>query len=72
MRKKKHFKINARNRIYDQFYVINYLVRIRQCYCAHINTHNSLTNQHNKQEPGMNWETFERERYDSDEDRKDE
>ncbi|CAG8569295.1 614_t:CDS:2 [Ambispora gerdemannii] len=25
MRKKKHFKINARNRIYDRFYVINYL-----------------------------------------------
>ncbi|CAB4375676.1 unnamed protein product [Rhizophagus irregularis] len=25
MRKKKHFKINARNRIYDKFYVINYL-----------------------------------------------
>ncbi|CAG8806239.1 2585_t:CDS:2, partial [Dentiscutata erythropus] len=44
MRKKKHFKISARNRIYDQFYVINHL------------------------EPGKNWETFENERYESDED----
>ncbi|GBB87652.1 hypothetical protein RclHR1_14110001 [Rhizophagus clarus] len=44
MRKKKHFKINARNRIYDKFYVINYL------------------------EPGKNWETFEKENYESDED----
>jgi hypothetical protein len=26
MRKKKHFKISARNRIYDKYYVINYLV----------------------------------------------
>ena len=25
MRKKKHFKINARNKIYDKFYIINYL-----------------------------------------------
>lgn len=26
MRKKKHFKINARNKDYDKFYIINYLV----------------------------------------------
>lgn len=25
MRKKKHFKINPRNRIYDRFYVVNYI-----------------------------------------------
>ncbi|KAI8815862.1 uncharacterized protein EV422DRAFT_610644 [Fimicolochytrium jonesii] len=48
MRKKKHFKINPRNRGYDRFYIINYL------------------------EPGKNWEAFENERYDSDEDRKEE
>ncbi|KAF9355946.1 hypothetical protein BGX26_005910 [Mortierella sp. AD094] len=47
MRKKKHFKISARNRLYDQFYVINYL------------------------EPGKNWENFEHDRYDSDDDRRD-
>ncbi|KAF9364439.1 hypothetical protein BGX34_001539 [Mortierella sp. NVP85] len=47
MRKKKHFKISARNRLYDQFYVINYL------------------------EPGKNWENFEHDRYESDDDRRD-
>jgi hypothetical protein len=26
MRKKKHFKIDARNKEYDRFYIINYLV----------------------------------------------
>jgi len=26
MRKKKHFKINSKNHIYDKFYIINYLV----------------------------------------------
>jgi len=25
MRKKKHFKINSKNHIYDKFYIINYL-----------------------------------------------
>ncbi|KAG1052563.1 hypothetical protein G6F43_005306 [Rhizopus delemar] len=48
MRKKKHFKIAAKNRQYDRFYVINYL------------------------EPGKNWESFERDNYESDEDDKDE
>ncbi|KAJ3183405.1 hypothetical protein HDU87_006724 [Geranomyces variabilis] len=48
MRKKKHFKINPRNRGYDRFYIINYL------------------------EPGKNWEAFENEKYESDEDRKEE
>ncbi|KAG2176902.1 hypothetical protein INT43_007556 [Umbelopsis isabellina] len=47
MRKKKHFKIAPNNRLYDRFYVINYL------------------------EPGKNWETFENDRYESDEDRRD-
>ncbi|KAI8921309.1 hypothetical protein DFJ77DRAFT_449318 [Powellomyces hirtus] len=48
MRKKKHFKINPRNRGYDRFYIINYL------------------------EPGKNWEAFENEKYESDEDRREE
>ncbi|TPX66999.1 hypothetical protein SpCBS45565_g04114 [Spizellomyces sp. 'palustris'] len=48
MRKKKHFKINPRNRGYDRFYIINYL------------------------EPGKNWEAYENERYESDEERKEE
>ncbi|KAJ3023552.1 hypothetical protein HKX48_002425 [Thoreauomyces humboldtii] len=48
MRKKKHFKINPRNRGYDRFYIINYL------------------------EPGKNWESFENEKYESDEDRREE
>ncbi|OZJ02337.1 hypothetical protein BZG36_04592 [Bifiguratus adelaidae] len=46
MRKKKHFKIAAKNRTYDRFYVINYL------------------------EPGKNWETLENDRYESDDDGK--
>lgn len=48
MRKKKHFKISARNRQYDRFYVINYL------------------------EPGKNWEHFEKDNYESDEEKRDE
>ena len=48
MRKKKHFKIAPNNRLYDRFYVINFL------------------------EPGKNWENFENDRYESDEDRRDE
>ncbi|KAI8579859.1 hypothetical protein K450DRAFT_240658 [Umbelopsis ramanniana AG] len=47
MRKKKHFKIAPNNRLYDRFYVINFL------------------------EPGKNWENFENDRYESDEDRRD-
>ncbi|ORE09300.1 hypothetical protein BCV72DRAFT_66514 [Rhizopus microsporus var. microsporus] len=46
MRKKKHFKVAAKNRQYDRFYVINYL------------------------EPGKNWESFEREAYESEDDDK--
>ncbi|KAI9091719.1 hypothetical protein DFS34DRAFT_564717, partial [Phlyctochytrium arcticum] len=48
MRKKKHFKINPRNRGYDRYYIINYL------------------------EPGKNWEAYENEKYESDEERKEE
>jgi hypothetical protein len=31
MRKKKHFKINPKNHLYDQFYVVNYVVSVNIC-----------------------------------------